>query len=80
MLLLEADVPPVGVGEGVLKPTATPPVAVAPVLSPMLITLLGGLVAVSLPKSQLDQSTCWLADVGEGTGVAVTTGVGVITV
>ena len=41
-------------------------------------TLLGGLVAVSLPKFQELQSTSLL--VGAGVGVAVTTGVGVITV
>ena len=41
-------------------------------------TMLGGLVAVSAPKSHEDQSTSLL--VGAGVGVTVTVGVGVITV
>ena len=52
---------------------------VAPLMGALVgLTLLGGLVAVSLPKSHALQSTSLL--VGAGVGVGVTLGVGVTTV
>lgn len=52
---------------------------VAPLMGALVgLTLLGGLVAVSLPKPMRSQSTSLL--VGAGVGVGVTLGVGVTTV
>ena len=52
---------------------------VAPLMGALVgLTLLGGLVAVSLPKSHALQSTS--LRVGAGVGVGVTLGVGVTTV